>query len=139
VFLEPEREAEIAMLVARLRGLVPKEGAHITLPEASSSGGVIGNRLGYLRLGIELLTAALHPLPGSEWEPARIAPELDDLLTADSGGMFDRCELDESIASRPPAEARLGPIGHVVAGVALVALVLLLFVGAAFLWRWLLG
>jgi len=139
VFLEPEREAEIAMLVARLRRLVPKEGAHLTLPDGSSSGGVIGNRLGYLRLGIELLTAALHPLPGSEWEPARIAPELDDLLTADSGGTFDRCELDESIASRPPAEARLGPIGHIVAGVALVALVLLLFVGAAFLWRWLLG
>jgi hypothetical protein len=139
VFLEPEREAEIATLVARLRRLVPREGAHLTLPEGPSSGGVIGNRLGYLRLGIELLTAALHPLPGSESEPARIAPELGSLLTADSAETFDLCELDESIASRPPAEAHLGPIGHILAGVALVVLVILLFVGTAFLWRWLLG
>jgi hypothetical protein len=139
VLLEPEREAELRELIARLDRLVPRDGAHLTISSDSQSGTTIGNRLGYLRFGVEMLSAALDPLPGSDETPATIAPQLDGLLTEDSDSVFEVCEIDESIASRPPIVARLGPLGHVVAGVVIVALAILLFVGAALAWRFLFG
>ena len=122
-------------LVARLDRLVPRDGAHLTISGDAQGGTTMGSRLGYLRFGVEILSAALDPLPGSDETPATIAPRLDGLLTEDSGTAFDVCEIDESIASRPPVEARLGPLGHVLAGVAVVALAGLLFIGAALAWR----
>src|SRR5512143_741928 len=119
MFLEPEREAELHEIATRLDRLVPREGAHLTIRASPDGGGTIGNRLGYLRFAVEILSAAADPVPGSDEIPAAIAPKLDGLLTEDSSGAFDFCEIDESIASRPPVEARLGPLGHVVAGVAI--------------------
>ena len=95
-----------------------------------------GNRLGYLRFGVEFLVAALHPVPASEDSPAQIVPQLGGLLSEGSRPPFETCELDESIGSRPPARTRFGPVAQLVAGVVLVLMIIVMLVGVAWLWRW---
>lgn len=139
MLLDDEREAELRELVERLDRLVPKDGAHVTVLADTDGSKTVGNRLGYLRLGVELLVAALHPLADSDAAPARIAPDLGYFLTEGSERTFDLCELDESIGSRPPARSRLGLTGQLVAGVLLVLTLILLFIGVSVAWRWVFG
>ena len=134
-----ENEAEIAELVAQLDRLIPRAGAHLTIPSEPDARTTIGNRSGYLRFGLEFLAAALRPLPETEHEPPRIEPALGGLLTANSQAPFDLCEVDEAITSRPPARTRLGFFSQLAVGVALVAAVILLFIGASIVLRWLFG
>jgi hypothetical protein len=136
---DDETETELQDLVERLDHLVPKEGAHLTLPADAEGRTTAGNRAGYLRLGIELLRAALSPEPASGEAPARVVPRVEELLTEGSRPPFELCELDESIGSRPPAESRLGVFGQMGAGVGVVLILILAFIGAAVLWRWLFG
>jgi hypothetical protein len=137
--LDDETEAELQDLVDRLDHLVPTEGAHLTLPADAEGRTTAGNRAGYLRLGIELLQAALSPVPASDEAPARVVPQVEGLLTEDSRAPFEMCELDESIGSRPPAQSRLGAFGQMGAGVGIVLILILAFIGAAVLWHWLFG
>src|SRR5512141_1299604 len=126
--LDEEVEAELHDLVGRLDALVPSEGAHITIPADAEGRTSAGNRLGYLRLGIEILVAALHPVPPSDDRPAEVVPQLQGLLSEGSRPPFETCELDESIGSRPPVESRLGGLGQIGIGVGVVFVVLLAFV-----------
>ena len=127
--LEEPQETQLRDLVGRLDRLIPREGAHLTLSDEPRGRTSIGNRLGYLRLGVELLAAALAPLPPSDQVPTRIEPNIDYLLSDGSGVLFELSEIDEAIGSRPPVASRLGLIGHLVAGVGLVAaLIAVLFV-----------
>ena len=137
--LDEETEAELQDLVDRLDRLVPKQGAHLTLPADAEGRTTAGNRAGYLRLGIELVRAALSPVPASDEAPAQVVPQVEGLLTEGSRAPFELCELDESIGSRPPAQSRLGVFGQMGAGVAVVLILILAFIGAAVLWRWLFG
>lgn len=137
--LEDAREAELRELVARLDRLVPREGAHLTISGEPAGHTAVGNRLGYLRFGVEFLAAALDPLPSSEVAPNRIAPKIDYLLTEGSTAPFDSCEVDEAIVSRPPARSRLGPLGELSAAMLVVALLILIFIGGAVVLRWVLG
>ncbi len=137
--LDEEREAEIEELVGRLDALVPSEGAHLTIPADAEGRSSAGNRLGYLRLGVEFLVAALHPVPAGDDAPAQVVPQLGSLLSGGSRAPFETCELDESIGSRPPVQSRLGPLGQIGIGVGVVLVVLLAFVGAAMLWRFIFG
>ena len=137
--LDDETEAELRDLVDRLDRLVPSEGAHLTLPADAEGRTTAGNRAGYLRLGIELLQAALAPLPASDEAPARVVPQVEGLLTEGSRAPFELCELDESIGSRPPAQSRLGAFGQMGVGVGAVLAVILAFIGAVVLWHWLFG
>lgn len=137
--LPEESEAELRALVERLDRLVPREGAHLTVPSDPEGHASAGSRRGYLRLGTELLRAALDPLPGGEDQPARIEPELGYLLTPDSRAPFDLCEVDESIVSRPPVRTRLGAPAQLLTGVVVVGLLVLLFVAAALVLGRLLG
>jgi hypothetical protein len=139
MLLDDAREAELRELVERLDRLVPKDGAHLTIPADPGKNATIGNRLGYLRFGIEFLAAALHPLPDSDTAPPRITPKLDYVLTEGSETVFDLCEIDESIGSRPPARSRLGPAGQLVAGFVVVLMLILLFLGVSLVWRWIFG
>jgi len=132
-------EAEIRELVGRLDRLVPRDGAHLIIPADSDGRTTVGNRLGYLRLGIELLRAALDPVQGSGDDPPRIALDIGYLLAEGSAPPWDVCELDESIISRPPVRSELGPLGQLVAGVLVVALLILLFIGGAVVWQWAFG
>ena len=68
---------------------------------------IVGNRSAYLRLGIELLKAALHPVQGAGADAPRIGPEIGYLLAEGSRSPFELWELDESIASRPPSSSTI--------------------------------
>lgn len=135
--LEEERETELRDLVERLGRLIPKDGAHLTIGGAPERTTSVGNRLGYLRLGVELLTAALHPLASSESAPTRIVADLDYLLTDGSRSPFELCEIDEAIGSRPPVSSGLSGPGQLVAGVLVVGALILCLIGATVVWRWL--
>lgn len=137
--LDEEREAELEALVDRLDRLVPKQGAHLTLPADAEGHASAGNRYGYLRFGVEMLKAALRPAPASDEAPARILPQLDEILTPGSKTPFGLCEIDESIASRPPVASELGPFGQLGAGVLVVGGLILLLIGAGVVWRWVFG
>jgi hypothetical protein len=139
MLLDDARETELRELVERLDRLVPKDGAHLTIPAEPDKVATVGNRLGYLRFGIAFLAAALHPLASSDAAPPRITPYLDDLLTEGSETGFGLCELDESIGSRPPARSRLGAAGQLLAGVLVVLMLVLLFIGVSVVWRWVFG
>lgn len=137
--LDEAVEGELQELVARLDRLVPKDGAHLTIPADPAGNTSVGSRLGYLRLGVEFLAAGLRPLPAGDGAPARVEPRLEELLTTDSAAPFQLCEVDESIVSRPPASSLLGPLGQLGSGVLLVALLVLAFIGGAVVFRWLFG
>ena len=134
-----ESEAEIRELVERLDRLIPKDGAHLTIPAEPEGKTTLGNRLGYLRFGIAFLAAALSPVPATESAPARIEPRIEELLTKDSAAPFDLCEVDESIVSRPPVRAGVGALGQLVAAGIVVALLLLAFMGGSVVVRWIFG
>ena len=136
MLLDDEREEELREMVERLERLVPPDGAHLTIAGGPDTGPTVGNRAGYLRLGIAFLEAALRPLPESEGQPPRVVPQLDGLLTPGSASPFELCELDESIGSRPPVRTRLGALGEIGAGVLVVAAIVLLFIGASVVWHW---
>jgi 8-oxo-dGTP pyrophosphatase MutT (NUDIX family) len=137
VFARHRRTAddELRELVDRIDRVVPRDGAHLTMPAAPAGRTTIGSRRGYLRLGVELLAAALRPLSATQSAPDRIEPRLDYLLTADSAAPFDLCEVDEAIASRPPVRTALGLLGQLLAGVLMVGALLAVFMGVAFLVR----
>lgn len=137
--LDEARESELHDLVERLDRLIPKDGAHLTIPGNADGTTTVGNRLGYLRFGVEFLDAALQPLASSDAAPARIVPDLDDLLTDGSRTPFELCEIDEAIVSRPPVSSGLGAPGQLLAGVLVVAALVLCFIGAAVVWRWFFG
>lgn len=128
--LEGPQGEELRELAARLDRLIPREGAHLTMPAEPGGHSTIGNQLGYLRLGVEFLSAALRPLHASDQAPARIEPNVDYLLSGASDAPFDLCEIDEAIGSRAPVETRLGFLGQLVAGVGLVTAILLLLLAA---------
>lgn len=107
--LDETHEAELEELVVRLDRLIPKEGAHLTIPADPDGNTTVGNRLGYLRFGVEILRGALRPIPGSDEAPPRILPELDYLLTQGSETPFDLCEIDESVAVGSGNSGRLIP------------------------------
>jgi len=137
--LDDATEAELEEIVGRLDALVPSEGAHLTIPADAEGCTSAGNRLGYLRLGIEILVAALHPVPAGEDAPAQIVPQLGSILSEGSRPPFETCEIDESIGSRPPVQSRLGALGQIGIAVGVVLVVLLAFIGAAVLWRSIFG
>jgi hypothetical protein len=137
--LDEDKELALRDLVGSLNRLVPRDGAHLMLAGDANSKTTVGNRAGYMRLGVELLTAALLPLSGSDTEPPRIEPDLDYLLTPGSRSPFTLCEIDESIVSRPPVASGLGLFGQLVAGVLIVAAIALLVGGVAFVLRWIFG
>lgn len=139
MLLDDEQEAALLALVERLDRLVPADGAHVTIGPGGTAGATVANRAGYLRLGIEFLTAALRPLPEEGDAPPRVVPRLDGLLTPESTRPFELCELDESIGSRPPVRSRLGPLGEILAGVLVVGGLILLLVAAGVVWRWVAG
>jgi hypothetical protein len=134
--LDEPLEMQLRELVGRLDRLIPREGAHLALSGEPGHRTSIGNRLGYLRLGIDLLAAALRPLPPTNQAPTRIEPDVDYLLSDSSDALFELSEVDEAIGSRPPVEARVGLVGHLVAGVGLVAVVIAILFVVFLVLRW---
>lgn len=136
---EEASEAEIQELVERLERLIPRDGAHLTIPSGPDGSSTTGNRRGYLRFGLEFLAAALRPLPATEEAPARIVPDIEYLLSEDSRAPFELCEIDESIVSRPPVRTGLGPLGELLAGLLVVGALIVMLVGLSVVVRWIFG
>jgi hypothetical protein len=133
------REAEVREAVERLDRLIPREGAHVALGGESGGRTTAGSRLGYLRLGVELLAAALRPLPATDSDPARIEPDLAYLVRSGSRAPFELCEIDEAVGSRPPVRSALGPLGELLSGVLVVAALLVALLAGAVVVKWIFG
>jgi hypothetical protein len=125
------RETDVREAVERLGRLIPKDGAHLAFGGGDGRGRTTaGSRLGYLRLGVELMAAALQPLPATEAEPARIEPDLGYIVRSGSRAPFELCEIDEAIGSRPPVRSGLSAIGELLtAGIVVAAILVLLVIG----------
>ena len=76
VFARHRRTAddEVRELVERLDRLVPRDGAHVTIPAAPAGRTTIGSRRGYLRLGLELLGPPSNRCPGPRRRPTGSSP-----------------------------------------------------------------
>ncbi|HEX6963746.1 MAG TPA: hypothetical protein VF175_17900 [Lacipirellula sp.] len=128
--------AHIEPIVAALDQTVPKEGARMFIRQYGGGPDecvVVANEAGYLRLGIELLKAALAP---TGFHNRRDAVEIDvDYLLRDSEVQLDWLERRE-----PDAEGRLDASSHGVGGVVgmLIGFGLLgvFLVGGATVCRW---
>jgi hypothetical protein len=116
-------------LVEDIDRLIPREGAKLKIPADPDGGSTAGTRLGYLRLGVELLRAGLSPPVEAASGAPRIPLDVDYLLTPDSDSPFDVCEIDEEIERRPPSPGKLGAIGQLMAGVGVAGVLVLLLLG----------
>lgn len=76
------RKAEVEILLDRLSALIPSEGGWIKFERDQGDphgGPVIGDRIGYQRLGFELLRSSLaEPDPGTRRLPVDLGDLLDD-------------------------------------------------------------
>ena len=93
---------EIQERIEELDRDIPKESAEVVIfcEEESQDCEVIGNRAGYLRLGVEMLKAAIAPLGSGEmFTPVSV----DYLLTSPRGlGVKRFTRLDDVQSALPP-------------------------------------
>jgi hypothetical protein len=122
---------ELRELVERLDRLVPKEGARLRL-RAEGEAAAAGTQRGYLRLGIEMLRAALDPAAtGSADHRPHLPLAIDYLMTPDSATPFEVCEIVDDPDRLPPPERKLGAIGQLMAALIAVVVLGLIGLGAA--------
>ncbi len=119
----------IEELVDELDRLIPREGAKLRMPADADGIATAGTRLGYLRLGVELLRAGLSPSTETEAGAHRIPLDVEYLLTPDSVPPFERCEIDEDVERRPPRRKELGAFGQIMAGIGVAGVLALLLLG----------
>lgn len=121
---------QIKKSVAELDAAAPRAGARVQL---SQYGGgpdeckMVANQRGYLRLGIELLRAALAP-PSPQTQE-RIQVDLRYLLTDDSTVRFDWFERREELAADTRAERKSSRLVPVILVLGLVAILTLAMIG----------
>jgi hypothetical protein len=120
---------ELRELVDRLDRLVPKEGARLRIP-TDAEGHTAGTQRGYLRLGIEVLRAALAPVETADHRP-HLPLAIDYLMTPDSVTPFEVCEIVDDPDRLPPPERKLGAIGQLMAALIAVVVLGLIGLGAA--------
>ena len=123
--------SKLAPLVAELDQGVSKNGAVVRLERyggGSNESKIVANRLGYLRLGIEFLKAALAaPTTEEAAGPATIGVELSYLIHPDSNINFVQFERCEDLSIPPAYEqsfvARAASVGCLIFCLLVVALV----------------
>ena len=133
-------EAELAALVADLDALVPREGAVLRFGHADTGQpSYHGNRLGYLRYGIELLKVAdAAPHPGEAWCVRSDLSYFGD-PDVDPGqlAIFMRTELPEQLAPPPPPKRSELLLGTILFILFIGGLTLAGALGLGEIWRWL--
>ena len=127
---------ELRELVDQLDRLVPKEGARLRLrsdPDATTA----GTQRGYLRLGIEMLRAALAPVEADQVNHRPQIPlAIDYLMTADSESPFEVCEVVDDPDGLPAPVRKLGAVGQLMAALIAVVVLGLIGLGAAAMLSW---
>jgi len=128
-------DAQIQSLVEQLDAAIPRDGRVVVLsdPDECSNTLVRASKLGYLRLGVELMKAAYVP---SRRERSRdmVDPDLAYLT-----GLEEHCysfERSEDI-EMPAATDSPGTLGTVFAWTILALVIASLLVGAVTILRWL--
>lgn len=125
----------VLALIDDLDAHVPREGAIVRFEQyggGPDESKVVGNRAGYLRLGIEFLKGGLAPFnPGKDADLIQV--EIDYLLDAQSNISFDWFERTEHIAHQPARN--LSPLTQNVLGLT-VAAVLITFLVCAGVGAW---
>jgi hypothetical protein len=125
------RLPELRELVDQLDRLVPKEGARLRL-RADGEGTAAGTQRGYLRLGIEMLRAALAPVDtGTADHRPHLPLTIDYLMTPDSVTPFEVCEIVDDPDRLPAPERKLGALGQLMAALIAVVVLGLIGLGAA--------
>ncbi len=129
-------ERAIQDLTAQLDEAIPRDGAIVVLDEDQT--GVIANRLGYLRLGVEFLHAAFAG-PVEDDQPACIEVDLAYLFGKEPV-CYWFCR-DEDVARPDDATAGSGTktLGTLVVGILVLLFLGSLAVGAITIARWLYG
>lgn len=120
----------VLRLIDELDAHVPREGAIVRFEQyggGPDESKVVGNRSGYLRLGIELMKGGLAPIsPGKTGD--RIEVEIEYLVDAESNISFDWFERTEHIAHQPARN--LSPLTQKILGLTVVAVLIALLVCA---------
>lgn len=128
----PLTDEALSGLIDELDRGIPREGAKVQLFSDSdgTEGGILGNRLGYLRLGVEMLKAATATqLHDSQSKLGNIDADVSYIVDPDSAFQFQwfaRKEEIKPILSVPPTwgnwvamlviAVMLGTIGLAVVG-----------------------
>jgi hypothetical protein len=130
-------DALIQSLVQQLDAAVPREGHVEVLGSAydDESQRLRANRLGYLRLGVELLKAAYAQPPNAE-RPERVEVDVEYLTGLENCMFhFERCEDEDvwrPVYSEPP-----GALSQIAKGAVILVLVGTFLTGALTIFRWL--
>ena len=129
-------DARIQQTISWLDDEIPREGARVRLDQygdGPDESRIIANKLGFLRLGLELLRGAYAP---TEQDTDAVTVDIDYLLTADSSIGFDWFERREPEDEHASSSSRFAPV--VILSVVAV-LALLMLIGLVVVVRWLVG
>ena len=87
------KNEDIQKRIQELDDLIPKEGTQIKIEQyggGPDESQMIGNKAGYLRMGLELMKGAFHE------DPERLDIDLDEIITENSEvhiDHFKRCDM----------------------------------------------
>lgn len=122
---------ELGEIVDRLDLLIPRDGATLRIPGDPDGNTTVGTQQGYLRLGVELLKAGLHPQAlGDAHDIPHLPVDAGYLLAPGSKSPFELCELVDEVPPLPARSGALGALGQLFAAVLAVIAVGLIVIGA---------
>jgi hypothetical protein len=103
-------EEELRKIISRLDECIPKDGAIVKLAQyggGPDEGMIVGNKRGYLRLGVEFLKGAIaEPTRNSKGDEKVIPVDLEYMIQSGSSINFDWFErledIEPDIIRKPP-------------------------------------
>jgi hypothetical protein len=140
--MDEEQEQRVREMVWELDAIVPRDGAQVRMVQyggGPDESRMVGTRRGYLRLGIELIKAALaKPVQAGGQGDDRLGVDLDYLTVPGSDVRFDEFLLSQdpardAVNDKPGIDDRLWGIGCVAA---LLLVTALLLVGLGTIAHW---
>jgi hypothetical protein len=135
-------EEGVRRLVEDLDRAVPRDGAKVRLKQyggGPDESKIVANRLGYLRLGLELMKGAFAQ-PKKADDPSLVDVDIRYLLTRDSMMDLDWFERREDIPQGEKSpRLKGGRFARLTVFVLLLLCVVLLFIGCVTVLTWIFG
>lgn len=134
---------ELQRIIEQLDEQIPTEGAFIQFRLMGTEYGLSANRLGYLRLGVEMLRAASLPtekLPDADVELLPL--DLEHLRHEDDRehGLLEWFERTEQLHKEPEVEVETRPsLGSRLISLTMILLTVIFCIGLFDVLRWLFG